>query len=151
MKKGNLVVSLAFGALALFIIIISVFSFKFSNDGVPGAGTWPIAISLLMLIAAITIFINALKMTPEEDVDLDLNTANSKRVYITMIGLIVYLFGMYYVGFCVATFFMLYFFISWYGTYKFYTNIITALIITGIVYSVFKYILHVPFRFGFLF
>jgi len=150
MKKGNIIVSIVFGLLS-FIIIGASLTLEQSKNGVPGPGTWPIAISVLMLIASISIFINAMKIKKEDDTVLGVTGENPIRVYITMGGLIVYLLGMYYIGFVVATFFMLFIYISWYGSYKWFYNIATALVITVIVYATFKNLLHVPFRFGFLF
>jgi hypothetical protein len=150
MKKGNIIVSIVFGLLSLIIIGASM-ALEGSKGGVPGPGTWPILISILMLIASISIFINAIKMKSEDDKPLGLSNPDSIRVYITMGGLILYLLGLYYIGFVVATFFMLFIYISWYGSHKWYFNIATSLIITVIVYATFKNLLHVPFRFGFLF
>jgi putative tricarboxylic transport membrane protein len=150
MKKGNIIVSIVFGLLALIIIGASM-TLEQSKSGVPGPGTWPIAISLLMLVASISLFINALKMKKEDDVVLGLTGENTTRVYITMGGMVLYLLCMYYIGFCIATFFMLFIYISWYGSYKWYYNIVTSLVITVIVYTTFKSLLHVPFRFGLLF
>jgi putative tricarboxylic transport membrane protein len=150
MKKGNIIVSIVFGLLSLIIIGASL-TLEQSSGGVPGPGTWPIAISLLMLIASVSLFISAIKMKKEDDTALGLTGENTTRVYITMGGLVVYLICMYYIGFCVATFFMLFIYISWYSSYKWYYNIITSLVITVIVYTTFKSLLHVPFRFGLLF
>lgn len=150
MKKGNIIVSAIFGMFAILIIAASM-TLEKSQDGVPGPGTWPIAISVLVLVASISLFISALKMNKEDDTSLGFTGADPKRVYITMVGLVLYLIAMYFIGFAVATFFMLFIYISWYGSYKWYYNIITAVVITSIVYFTFKSILHVPFRFGFLF
>lgn len=150
MRKGNIIVSIIFGLLALITIGASM-TLEQSKSGVPGSGTWPIAISLLMLIASISLLISALKIKKRDDVAIGLTGENNTRVYITMGGMVLYLLSMYYIGFCVATFFMLFIYISWYGNYKWYFNLVTSLVITVIVFTTFKSILHVPFRFGLLF
>lgn len=148
MKKGNLIVAGIFTALSLFVIIMA-FQLPPAKNGVPGPGYWPIMISIVMLVSAITIGINAL--SAKEDAPLILGGSNHVRVYISMGCLVAYLLGMYYIGFCVSTFVMLYGFITWFGKYKWYSRILTAFSITTIVYTVFQFILKVPFRFGILF
>ncbi|MDY0287880.1 MAG: tripartite tricarboxylate transporter TctB family protein [Sphaerochaeta sp.] len=148
MKKGNLIFAGAFSALAIFIIYFAMQLPK-ARGGVPGPGYWPIMISIIMLVAAVTVGIQA--FTKEDDTPLELSTSDHKRVYLAMGLLVVYLLGMYYIGFGIATFIMLYGFITWFGKYAWIFRIIMALAITAVVYSVFVYVLKVPFRFGILF
>jgi putative tricarboxylic transport membrane protein len=121
-----------------------------SKNGVPGPGTWPIAIAILMLAAAITVLINAIRSKGDEE-SLVLNTIDHYRVYISMGILILYLIAMYYIGFCVGSFLMLYAFITWFGDYKLIKRIIISAVVVAFVYLVFTRVLHVPFRFGILF
>ncbi|MBK5201335.1 MAG: tripartite tricarboxylate transporter TctB family protein [Spirochaetaceae bacterium] len=148
MKKGNIITGILFSIFSIFVILMSL-QLPPSKNGVPGPSTWPIAISLIMLLAAMTVLINAIKSTDEES--LILNTIDHYRVYISMGILILYLLGMYYIGFCVASFFMLYAFFTWFGEYKLIKRILIATIIVAIVFFLFTKILHVPFRFGILF
>lgn len=148
MKKGKLILAGIFTALSLFIIIIAL-QLPPSKNGVPGPGTWPVIISIIMLISAITVGIKAL--VSDEQTPLDLSSENHVRVYISMGCLVLYLLGMFYIGFGVATFVMLYGFITWFGKYKWYTRILSALAISSTVYIVFRFVLKVPFRFGILF
>jgi putative tricarboxylic transport membrane protein len=148
MKKGNIIVACIFSAFAIFVIYLSL-QLPPSKDGVPGPGTWPILISIIMLGSAITIIINALRN--KYDDELVLNTSNHYRVYITMGLLILYLFLMYYIGFFVASVLILYVLITWFGNYKLYIRLISSISVVTIVYLVFTQILNVPFRFGLLF
>lgn len=147
MKKGNIIIASIFSAFAIFVIYMSL-QLPPSKDGVPGPGTWPILISVIMLGAAITIIINAIR---KNDGELLLNTPNHIRVYITMGILVGYLVIMYYIGFFVSSVLMLYILITWFGEYKLLVRIITSLVVVTIVYLVFTQILNVPFRFGLLF
>ena len=148
MKKGNIITGILFSAFSIFVIMMSM-QLPASKNGVPGPGTWPIAIALLMLLAAVSVLINAIRSKDEES--LVLNTIDHYRVYITMGVLILYLVSMYYIGFCVSSFFMLYTFIAWFGDYKLIKRILIAAIIVAVVYLLFTKILLVPFKFGILF
>ncbi|MBK5246357.1 MAG: tripartite tricarboxylate transporter TctB family protein [Peptostreptococcaceae bacterium] len=148
MKKGNLIFAGVFSALAIFIMYFAMQLPK-ARNGVPGPGYWPILISVVMLVAAITVGIKA--FTTKDDTPLVLGASDHIRVYIAMGLLIVYLLGMYYIGFGIATFVMLYGFITWFGKYTWFFRALMAFAITAVVYSVFVYVLKVPFRFGILF
>jgi len=76
---------------------------------------------------------------------------DSLRVYLSFGVLVVYLAGMYWIGFAVSTFLMLYIFISWFSSFRWQSRLLSAVAITAVVYGVFHYLLKVPFRFGFLF
>ncbi len=148
MKKGNIITGILFSVFAIFVIMMAM-QLPSSKNGVPGPGTWPIAIAVIMLLAALTVLINALRGNDEES--LVLNTIDHFRVYISMGILVLYLVAMYYIGFCIASFSMLYAFITWFGDYKLIKRIAIAAIVVAFVYLVFTRILHVPFRFGILF
>jgi len=148
MKKANIVTGLAFSVFSIFVIMMSM-QLPSSKNGVPGPGTWPIAIAVIMLLASLTVLINAIRGNDEES--LVLNTIDHYRVYISMGILIIYLIAMYYIGFCIASFSMLYAFITWFGDYKLIKRLVISTIVVAFVYLVFTRVLHVPFRFGILF
>ncbi|MFT6925491.1 MAG: putative tricarboxylic transport membrane protein [Psychromonas sp.] len=148
MRKAKLILAAVFIALSLFIITFSL-QLPPSKNGVPGPGTWPILISIIMLFSAITVGIKAFNENGETPLDIVGN--DQVRVYIAMISLVIYLAGMNFIGFVVSTFVMLYGFITWFGSYKWYFRVISAFVITAVVYCVFQYVLKVPFRFGILF
>jgi putative tricarboxylic transport membrane protein len=148
MKKGNIITGILFSAFSIFVIMMSM-QLPASKNGVPGPGTWPIAIAVIMLLAAVTVLINAIRGNDEES--LVLNTIDHFRVYISMGILVLYLIAMYYLGFCVGSFLMLYAFITWFADYKLIKRLLISVIIVAVVYLVFTRILHVPFRFGILF
>lgn len=148
MRQGKLVLAGIFIALSLFIITFAL-QLPSSRNGVPGPGTWPILMSIVMLIAAITVAVQALK--DKHEVTIDIAGKDQIRVYISMISLIIYLIGMYFIGFAVSSFVMLYGFITWFGNYKWHFRVLYAFVITAVVYGVFQYVLKVPFRFGLLF
>ncbi len=148
MKKGNIVISVLFLIVAMGIILLSL-QLPQSVNGVPGPGTWPILVSIIMICAACTLIIQTLRGSHIGQVIW--YGPNQIKVYIGMIGLLLYLVLMYYIGFFVGSLCMLYLYITWFGDYSWYKNIMIALLITSIVYLVFTKLLHVAFRFGLLF
>lgn len=147
MKKANLIVSALFFVFSIFALYASL-QLPPSKNGVPGPGAWPLIISVVMLLSSLALAIKTL--FSKDKSTLVLRGADNRRVYLTMLLLIAYLAGMYYIGFVVMTFIMLFGFFTWFGSYKWYTRIMISLPLTIIVYSVFRFILKVPFRFGLL-
>jgi len=148
MRKGKLVLAGVFITLSLFIIAFAL-DLPASRKGVPGPGTWPILISLIMLFSAITVAIKS--FNDKDKKPLGIAGKEQVRVYLSMISLVIYLIAMTFIGFAVSTFVMLYGFITWFSSYKWYFRVISAFAITAVIYCVFHYVLKVPFRFGVLF
>ena len=150
MKKANMAVAAVFAFIAVAAIVLSS-SLPPAKDGVPGPGSWPVIIAVVMLGASVMIALHALKNTSNEKPSINMLSRDCVRVYLSMAFLIVYFVLMYVLGFGSATFIMLCGFISWFGRYKWYKTAAVSLVVTAAVYAVFKYILKVPFRFGILF
>jgi putative tricarboxylic transport membrane protein len=148
MRKGKLILASIFVALSLFTITFAL-QLPASRNGVPGPGTWPILISIIMLLSAMAIGIKA--FIEKDTVSLNMAGKDQIRVYISMASLVLYLLSMVFIGFAISTFVMLYSFITWFGNYKWYFRVTCSLIITAVVYCIFHYVLKVPFRFGLLF
>lgn len=148
MRKGKLVLAGVFITLSLFIIAFAL-DLPASRKGVPGPGTWPILISLIMLFSAITVAIKS--FNDKDKKPLGIAGKEQIRVYISMASLVIYLIAMTFIGFAVSTFVMLYGFITWFSSYKWYFRVISSFAITAVIYCVFHYVLKVPFRFGVLF
>ena len=148
MRKGKLVLAGVFITLSLFIIAFAL-ELPASRKGVPGPGTWPILISLIMLFSAITVAIKS--FNDKDKKPLGIAGKEQVRVYLSMISLVIYLIAMTFIGFAVSTFVMLYGFITWFSNYKWYFRVISSFAITAVIYCVFHYVLKVPFRFGVLF
>lgn len=150
MKKGNFIIAGVFSLLGLLVIAQSL-SFPRGRAGIPGPGMIPIMISVLMIAASISLVISTLRMTPAEDVPLGLLTEGHKRVYLCMAILVVYLILMPRIGFCVASFLLLFGLIKWFGNYRYWVCAVVSAFLTGIVFGLFSGVLHVPLRFGLLF
>lgn len=147
MKKGNLIAAGAFAALALYVIW-ETSSFPGSRGRVPGPAVFPVIISVVMLMASLSLVITSLRMKPEDDRPLGLLSGDNMRVYLSMAVLVVYVAVMPFIGFCVTSSVLLFGLIKWFGKYRFHVCALSALAVTGIVYYVFSEVLNVPFRFG---
>ncbi len=147
MKKGSLLAAALFSALAVYVIW-ECSSFPAGRARVPGPALYPTAVAVLMLIAAISLAISALRMTPEENRPIGIFSQDSRRVYLTMAGMAAYVALMYYVGFFTTSVAMLFGFIKWFGKYKSYVCFAWAVGVAGLTYGLFRYVLLVPFRFG---
>lgn len=148
MRKGKLLISAIFMALSLATIFFAN-QLPNSRGGVPGPGTWPILISLIMFVAAFCVAFITLR--DNSDSHLALLGEDQIRVYISMAALVLYFVCVNVIGFAVSTFFMLFGFISWFSNYTLPRRAAFSFVITALVYCMFHYVLKVPFRFGVLF
>ena len=114
MKKANMAVAAVFAFIAVAAIVLSS-SLPPAKDGVPGPGSWPVIIAVVMLGASVMIALHALKNTSNEKPSINMLSRDCVRVYLSMAFLIVYFVLMYVLGFGSATFIMLCGFISWFG------------------------------------
>lgn len=149
MKKGTIIVAGIFLALSIVIIALSAM-LPGGRNGIPGSGFWPIIISIIMLLSSVSIIINALKMSKEDDTSLNMLSKDSIRVYITMIALVLYLILMYILGFLSSSIIMLYVFISYFSKYKWFISLLISILAASAIYLIFRYVLKVPFSFGLL-
>ena len=146
MKKGNLVLAAICAVLGVGVIAIASGYPKAADygTGVPGPGLWPIAISIVLLACTAILLYRTLKMKPEQDTKIDLWTTGTKRVYLTIAILFVYLLALPFLGFIIDTFILEFLFIQWFAKKN---PAITALIsaaITMVVYCAFRFVLNVP-------
>ena len=150
MKKANYVVSVLCAILGITIITISS-GYPTAADygtGVPGPGLWPICISVVLLLCAALLMLKSFKIKPEEDEKLELWTVGTRRVYISMLVLAIYIILLEPLGFILATTAMLFAFIQWFGKKKWYISLAVSVVSTLIVYFAFKLLLNVPMSFG---
>lgn len=146
MKKGNLVLAAICAVLGVGVIAIASGYPKAADygTGVPGPGLWPIAISIVLLACTAILLFKTLRMKPEKDTKIDLWTTGTKRVYLTIGILFVYLLALPFLGFIIDTFILEFLFIQWFAKKN---PAITALIsaaITMVVYCAFRFVLNVP-------
>ena len=152
MKKGNIILSVICAILGITVIAIAS-GYPTAADygtGVPGPGLWPIVISVAILICAALLMLRSLKMESEDDTEIALWTPGTKRVYITMIILVIYAIILEPLGFLLATTAMQFVFIQWFAKKKWYITLIISAVVSVVVYLAFNYLLNVPLDFGLL-
>lgn len=146
MKKMNLIFAAICAVIGVALIIMAA-GYPTAADygtGVPGPGLWPIVISALMLAMAALLVMKSLKMAPEKNTEVPMWNEGTKRVYITMGILFVYVALLEFLGFIIATTIMEAIFIQWFAKKKPWITVILALVITLVIYCVFQYVLNVP-------
>ncbi|MCM1252087.1 MAG: tripartite tricarboxylate transporter TctB family protein [Clostridium sp.] len=150
MKKGNIITSILVIALSIYVIIVCAGypTAEAYGTGVPGPGLWPMAVAILMLIAAVILLIKSIRMKPEEDTSINMWTDGTKRVYISMGILIAYVALLGVLGFIISTAVMLFVFMQWFSKKNPLITMIISIVCTMAIYSVFRFLLNVPVNFG---
>ena len=148
MKKANIVTSLICIIFSLTVIIYSWAVFPKGSGGVPGPAVFPILIAVMMLLSGLVILVDAIRKDSDEKIML--LEKDNIRVYITMGILVVYCILIPVIGFCVTSAIFLTVMIRWFSQKKIWVCILWAIVMSGVVYSVFTYLLKVSLRFGFL-
>lgn len=146
MRKANLIFS-ALCAVAGIGIIAIASGYPTAADygtGVPGPGLWPIAISIVLLACTALLIFKSMKMKPHEDTKVELWSEGTRRVYITMAILFVYLMVLEFLGFIIATAILEFGLIQWFAKKKPWVTAIIAIAITLVIYCVFQFVLNVP-------
>ena len=135
MKKGNLVLAAVCAVLGVGVIAVASGYPKAADygTGVPGPGLWPIAISIVLLACtAILIY------------KIDLWTTGTRRVYLTMGILFLYLLVLPFLGFIISTFVLELIFIQWFAKKNPIITVVISAAITMVVYCAFRFVLNVP-------
>lgn len=150
MKKGNIITAILVIALSIYVIVVCADypTAEAYGTGVPGPGLWPMAVAILMLIAAVVLLVKSIRMKPEEDVSINMWTDGTKRVYISMGILIVYVALLGVLGFIISTAVMLFVFIQWFAKKNPIITMLISIVCTGVIYAVFRFLLNVPVNFG---
>lgn len=150
MKKGNIVASLLCIALGAYVLIqcLGYPTAEAYGTGAPGPGLWPGVIAAGLILAALWVLITALRTPAEEQGQIAIWGDAQKRVYVTMIILLVYCYLTTIVGFIPTTIVMMFIFVHWFAKYKWYMTLLISVAVSVVVYVIFKYALNVPIDFG---
>lgn len=146
MKKGNLVLAAICAVLGVGVIVIASGYPKAADygTGVPGPGLWPTVISVVLLACTAILLYRTLKMPPEKNSKIELWTTGTRRVYLTMAILAVYLFLLPILGFIIATFVLEVIFIQWFAKKNPIITVVISAAITMVIYCAFRFLLNVP-------
>lgn len=150
MRKGNIVTGIICALLAIYILVTSMGypTAEAYGTGVPGPGLWPGLIAALLLITSIGLIVGTFMTKKDSFGELNLWTPDTKRAYISMAILIVYVLVLPTVGFIISSVVMLIVFIQWFSKMKIWKTILVSVAATLAVYFVFKSLLDVPVDFG---
>lgn len=150
MRKGNIIAGLLCAALAVYVIItcLGYPRAEVYGTGVPGPGLWPGIIAALLLICSIGLIVGTLMMKKEDLPELPMWTDGTKRVYISMAILTVYVAVLSVVGFLVPSIIMLFLFVQWFSKMPIWKTAIISVAVVLVIYVVFKNFLNVPIDFG---
>lgn len=150
MKKGNIIASVLVIAISIYVIVTCAGypTAEAYGTGVPGPGLWPMVVAICMLLAAVSLLISALRTKPEDDTPINMWTSGTKRVYITMAILVVYVAVLGFLGFIISTLIMLFIFIQWFAKKNPIITVIISAVCTFAIYGVFRFLLNVPVDFG---
>jgi putative tricarboxylic transport membrane protein len=149
MKKGNFVTA-AIGCLFGILVLIEAFRLPRGTNGVPGPALFPTIVSAIMILCSVALFLRTLKMDPKDAVAIQAFSNDSKRVYLVMAILIVYLMVMPYIGFCTTTVVLMFALIKWFSAKKALPCFLISAAVTAAVYLIFNKVLNVPLNFGLL-
>ena len=116
MRKGNIIAGIVCAAVALYVIVtcLSYPRAEAYGTGVPGPGLWPGIIAALLLICSVGLIAGTLMMKKEDLPELPMWTPGTKRVYISMAILLVYMLVLSTVGFIIPSVIMLFAFCQWF-------------------------------------
>ena len=146
MKKGNLILAAVCAVLGIGIIAISS-TYPTAADygtGVPGPGLWPTAISVVLLLCTAILLYRTWKMKPEQDSKIELWSTGTRRVYITMAILVIYVLLLEPLGFIIDTIILEFVFIQWFAKKNPIITFVISAAITMVVYCAFQFLLNVP-------
>ncbi|RGE16805.1 tripartite tricarboxylate transporter TctB family protein [Lachnospiraceae bacterium OF11-28] len=118
------------------------------GTGVPGPGLWPGIIAALLLICSVGLIAGTLMMKKEDLPELPMWTPGTKRVYISMAILLVYMLVLSTVGFIIPSVIMLFAFCQWFHRGAVWKNAVISIAVILVIYYVFKNFLNVPIDFG---
>ena len=104
MRKGNIIAGIVCAAVALYVIVtcLGYPRAEAYGTGVPGPGLWPGIIAALLLICSVGLIAGTLMMKKEDLPELPMWTPGTKRVYISMAILLVYMLVLSTVGFIIV-------------------------------------------------
>lgn len=150
MKKGNIVTSILCMLLGAYVIYICMGYPKAAvyGTGAPGPGLWPGIIGGGLIAAGIWVLVTTLRAPEGSLPAIDLIGAGPGRVYITMVMLIVYVVLLPTTGFIPVTVVLMFVLVQWFAKYAWYKTLIISILVTALVYVVFRFVLNVPIDFG---
>ncbi len=147
MKKGNCVTAIICMAFSIFVFVMAK-DFPAGTNGVPGPGVFPMIISSLLFFCSLIILVFSISVPLEGEKTITLGTKDNRRVYISMVGLVIYAIILPFLGFLITNAIMLFVAITLFKQKRSYSTALIALLVSLVVYVIFTRVLQVPLDFG---
>ena len=125
-------------ALGVFGVIVSV-TLGIGSFSAPGAGLWPLVISLAMVAASAAALLKA-----RQDDDVEAFDRGIVTVGFSVASLVIYALLLPVIGFEIPTLLLLFFWIKVLGRERWRTAVTVAVVATAMVYGLFILMLSVP-------
>lgn len=146
-----------------FILLLSIIytfntlTLRMGNVNAPGPGFLPLGIGIGAIIMAVIVLTNSLlkmkkeklKEQPNQEEDSP-EVINNRRVFLFVLGIVIYTAIFEVAGFLVATFCLMFYLFRIMGIEGWLKPIVYSLLSAGIAYIVFALWLKVPFPQGFI-
>jgi len=149
MKRGNIVFAIFCMILSIVVIVITAGYPKAAayGTGVPGPGLWPMIVAIILFAVSAKLLFKSFK-NQIANTEVVFLSPGTKRVYISMLILILYVAILETVGFLLSSLILLFGFIQWFAKLKLWQTATISIVTTLIIYCVFRFLLNVPVDFG---
>lgn len=147
-KKGNMIIAILFVLTGIWVII-EASTFPVIGDGqITGPDFFPKVLASILIGLSILLFIST--VLSKEDSVVGLFEIYALKAYTTMLALVIYMVLLNIIGFIFATPIFLFGLIRFYGMKHYPKIVLSAIVVTAAIYSVFKLLLAVPLPTGIL-
>ncbi|MBZ4653447.1 MAG: hypothetical protein JG781_786 [Peptococcaceae bacterium] len=151
MRKANIIVASTLLALSIFII----YQAKKLPASIPGAGLGPGVVPFwlalcLAFLSALLLIINILNLDKYASGQISLNRQELISVGVIFLTLILYMIFMEYLGFGIATIFLVTFLSKRLGNYALWKCSLLGIVVAVVSVQVFRNFLSMPLPTGFL-
>ncbi len=150
MNKSNIVASLLFIALSIWLFITSYF-FPKAPSSMFGPGLFPMILaSGLMIMSIILLVQTLLEKKNSNHSGIDIKSPEIRRSFTSLIATIIYVIAMNYLGFIVSTVIFLLFLMYLLKNREYIKMIIVSIVVSIAIQIIFKTVLHITLPSGFL-
>jgi len=150
MNKPNIVSSIIGIGLSLYVIITAS-KFPVMPSMKIGAGYFPVMLAIGLLVLSLALMVQTLLKKGQLDYKkLDPKSPELIRSFLSLIATITYAFMMQFIGFIVATVFYLFFLMHLLKNRNYKQMTFVSILVSIVVYLVFKKVLNLTLPTGFL-
>jgi membrane-associated HD superfamily phosphohydrolase len=143
--KGEFVIPLILIALSVFLYV-NTYTFKFTTYQKASPQMWPRGILLLLLLISLLLIGKLLLAKPWEGTEAKKEQPGTrwKPLLAGVVGLFLYIFTMFYVGYILSTFLFTFVAMVMLGNRSKVQLVLVPVLITGSVFAIFTHAMFVP-------